>query len=166
MECRATSLQKLGLIALLLVGFGLTAISTGTIFQNATPPLVVRIAGWIGLVGLVLLLPFLRCFFSQRAVVVVSDVGIDDARLGLGLIPWRDIASTSVIYLRNQPKLQLWLRDSRGYMQRWSIPRRVMGRVAIAMGSSPFSMNFLFLTPGFRPVVNYVTRHVPARSET
>jgi hypothetical protein len=166
MECRATSFQKLGLIALMAFWFALTAFSTGVIFQNAAPPLAVRTAGWIGLVCLVWLFPFLRCFFLQRAVVVVSDDGIDDVRLGFGLIPWRDIVSTSVIYLRNRPQLQLWLRDREGYIQRWSMPRRIMSRVVIAMGYSPFSMNFIFLSPGFKPVADYVTRRVPARSET
>ena len=75
----------------------------------------------------------------------LSDDGIEDVRLALGFIPWADIASISRYYARGStPVVELWLHDERAYLGRWSLWRRVLGRLSTAVNCSPFSITYSF----------------------
>lgn len=166
MECRATPTQKVLLIGLLAGWAVLMVTATGITSPNAAPPLLIRVSGWLGLIGTAFVVPFAVLVFSRRPVVLLSDAGIDDARLGVGVIPWLDITSVSTLVIRNRSLIQLWLRNERTYLGRWSTLRRMTGRIASAMGYSPFSISLFLLTPGFKPVFEYISRHVEVRTDT
>lgn len=166
MECRSSFSQRLGVLLIIALWGALLVGSLGVIPRWPTPPLLVRAAGWAGLILLVFVFPTLRPLFASRAVVVLNDAGIDDARIGLGLIPWRDIASVSRYEIRGRPYIQFWLRDERAYLERWATWRRIMARAVSGLGYSPLSMNFAGISPSFEPVYAYIKRFVAERSNT
>jgi len=104
--------------------------------------------------------------FRSGPIVRLSDDGIDDVRLRVGLIPWRDISSVSVYTIRNRPIIQLWLRDADSYLMRWPRWRRALSRLPTSLGYSAFVLDLSFLNPGFGPVYAFISRHVSARSDT
>jgi hypothetical protein len=163
MECRSSFAQQLGILMLFLLWVMLIASAMGVIPGWSVPPVPVRVAGWVGVILLALVIPTVRPLFASRAVVILNDVGIDDARIGLGLIPWRDMESVSCYELRGRPAIQFWLRDERSYLDRWAPWRRVLAKAVVALGYSPLSMNFVGISPGFEPVYSYIKRFVAER---
>jgi hypothetical protein len=123
-------------------------------------------AGWVGLAMVAFGIPLLRPLFSNRPVLVLDENGINDARLGLGSIPWGDIASVSATVVKGRSFIQLWLRDDNAYRQRLSLGRRVMCRINTIFGYSRFQISLSFLTPGYDSVYAYINRYVPRRSDT
>jgi hypothetical protein len=166
MECRSSFSQRLGVLLIFVLWGALLVWSLGVISGWPTPPLPVRAAGWAGVILVVFVFPTLRPLFSSRAVVILNDAGIDDARIGLGLIPWSDIASVSRYEIRGRPYIQFWLQDERAYLERWATWRRMVARVVSSLGYSPLSMNFAGISPGFEPVYAYIKRFVAERPNT
>lgn len=74
--------------------FGAVTVAAFVPFLITWPNLPVRIGGWIaaGIVGSALV--FLsRRLFSSKAAVVIDEIGIEDLRSRVGIIPWEDIRS-------------------------------------------------------------------------
>jgi hypothetical protein len=163
MECRSSFAQQVGAVVLFALAVVLIVYGIGVIPGWSVPPVPVRAAGWVGVILLALVIPTVRPLFASRAVVILNDVGIDDARIGLGLIPWRDMESVSCVELRGRPQIQFWLRDESSYLERWALWRRVLAKAVVALGYSPFSMNLSGISSEFEPVYSYIKRFVTER---
>jgi hypothetical protein len=154
MECHSTPLQSLGFVALILIG-------GGVLWYARDAPGLVGVVMWAGMPLLAMAGYFgLRESFRRGPTLIVSDAGLDDRRLNVGMIPWKDISSVSISYVRSTAFLQIWLRDEAAYVSRWPRWRRAFVPFAKAMGNSPFNSNFSFLTPGIASVSAYIKTFV------
>lgn len=160
MECRASLSQRIAVVVLLTVWATVMAGLAGGFVPSSMPE---RMVGWAGLGFLLLGIPLVRLLFVRQAVITLDDQGLNDTRIGLGLIPWSEISTISFTTLRKRPVIQLWLRHESDYLARLSFIRRMLGHAVRALGASPFSINFSFISPGFVPVRDYMLRHVRAK---
>ena len=165
MQCRPTAIQLLGVVFLIMV-FLVGSVYGAGLLSSPSPPVIVRMAGCVGLGMFAFGIPPLWPFFSNKPVLVLDEYGICDARLGLGIVPWGDIASVSAAFVKGRPLIQLWVRDENAYRRRLSFGRRIVCRVNTMFGYSPFLINLSFLTPGYDSVYAYISRYVPPTSDT
>ena len=127
----------------LLRGFGGILLAAASMaFLRANPG---SVAGWVGLVGVIL--------FGIGGVIglvqgtrrgprlTIDDQGVNDRTLGVGVIPWDDIAGVSVYGLAQEPRLALNLRNPAKYVARASGVIGVLARRHLASGFPPFSIN-------------------------
>ncbi len=134
------------------------------IFAINAPPVVIRVVAWFGIVFGVLAAWFgLKLMFRKGPTLIINEFGIDDKRIGVGQIPWTAISSVSAYKVRNKPFIELWLSDESAYIARLSRWQRMYVPIAKATGNSPFVISTTWLTPGFRPVYEYILRFVQAR---
>ena len=158
MECQPSELQRTLFFPLMLVWF------VAMIFGISALPIVVRVVAWLGIVFGVPAAWFgLRLMLRKGPTLTINESGIDDKRLGVGRIPWTAISSVSAYEVRNKPLIELWLSDETAFVSRMPRWQRMYAPIAKATGHSPFVISTTFLTPGFRPVYEYILRFVPAR---
>jgi hypothetical protein len=167
MECRPTLLQRIGASLLWSAGAAIVVCASVLAYQTDAPYRLLLLGLGLGWVMLALAIPFIGpLVLSAHPTIILSDRGIDDRRFRIGLIPWEDINSVSAYSVSSRPYVQLWLRNEREYLTRWPLWRRSLGRLATAMGYSPFSISFSFLTPGYQPVYDYLGRHAQIRDDS
>jgi hypothetical protein len=158
MECQPSELQRTLFFPLMLVWF------IAMTFGISAPPIAVRVLAWLGIVFSVPAAWLgLKLMFRKGPTLTINESGIDDKRLGVGQIPWTAISSVSAYEVRNKPLIELWLADESTYVSRMPRWQRMYAPIAKATGHSPFVISTTFLTPGFRPVYEYILRFVPAR---
>jgi hypothetical protein len=104
--------------------------------------------------------------FRRKPTVVFGHSGVLDIRLGVGLIPWRDIASVSILAVRRQRLIALSLRDEESYRLRSPIWRRVLIYISDAMNYPAFTIAFAGLRPGLDEAYAFLLKTLPARAGT
>jgi hypothetical protein len=158
MECQPSELQRTLFFPLMLAWF------IAMIFGISASPIVVRVAAWFGIVFGVAAAWFgLQLMYRKGPTLTINESGIDDKRLGVGQIPWTAISSVSAYEVRNKPLIELWLSDESTYVSRMPRWQRMYAPIAKATGHSPFVISTTFLTPGFRPVYEYILQFVPTK---
>lgn len=160
MKCEPSELQRTLFFSLILVWL------VAMIFGISEPPIVVRVVAWLGIVLGVSTAWFgLQQMFRKGPTLIINESGIDDKRLGVGQIPWTAISSVSTYktLLRTKPLIELWLSDESTYVSRMPRRIRMVAPILKANGHSPFVISMTILTPGFRPVYEYILRFVPAK---
>jgi len=160
MECEPSGLQRTLFFSLMGVWF------IAMIFGISDPLIVVRVVAWLGIVlGVATAWFGLKQMFRKGPTLIINESGVDDKRLGVGQIPWTAISSVSAFKtpLSNKPLIELWLSDESTYVSRMSRRHRMAAPILKANGHSPFVISMTILTPGFRPVYEYILRFVPAR---
>lgn len=157
MECEPSEIQRTLFVPLLLVWFA------AAIFATGAPTTVVRVAAWVAIVIGVLATRFgLQLMFRKGPTLIINEFGIEDKRLGVGQIPWAAVSSVSSYKVRSSPFIELWLSDESAYLSRMPRWKRMAMPIVKATGHSPFVISMSWLTPGFRPVYEYILRFVPA----
>jgi hypothetical protein len=101
--------------------------------------------------------------FRHGPTVVIDELGVFDRRMGVGPIPWEDIASVSVAEVKRQRVLSLWLRNEEPYLSRASAWRRRLAAANRALRFSPFCRSFTGLTPGLDEAYGRPKARVPER---
>jgi hypothetical protein len=158
MECEPSELQRTLFFPLMLVWF------IAMIFGISAPPLVIRVVACIGIIFGVFAAWFgLKLMLRKGPTLIINESGINDKRLGVGQIPWTAVSSVSAYEVRNKPFIELWLSDESTYVSRLPRWQRMYAPIVKVTGHSPFVISMTFLTPGFKPVYEYVLRFVPAR---
>ena len=101
--------------------------------------------GWVGIAGVI--------FFGAAAVVgfvqgtrreprlTIDDTGVHDRTLGVGVIPWSDIAGAEPYGVAKQPFVGLHLRNEAKYIARASFWSRMLARIHASSGLPAFSVN-------------------------
>ena len=101
--------------------------------------------GWFGLLGLT--------FFGIGAVVgilqgvrrgpriTLDATGVHDRTLGVGVIPWSDIARVEPYGVAQQGFVGLHLHDAAPYLARASVLKRLLARLNAGSGLPAFSVN-------------------------
>jgi xanthosine utilization system XapX-like protein len=158
MECSPSPMQRLGIV-LLLSGW-----IAAMLYTISTPPTMIRVVGWLGLIfGILALPPAWELISRKTPTVSVTVEGVLDVRFRVGRIPWDAISSISVVMPSNRPIIQLWLRDENAYLARSTVWLWIFAPIARALGSSPFSVSVTFLTPGFKPLYEYMLKFTRPR---
>lgn len=101
-------------IVLLFAGLSFVVVSyvlTGNSKMNAV------IAGWVGLIffGFSTILVIFR-LFKREPVVIIDEVGIEDIRNGLGIIPWEEIGVILVIHMKLSKLISIETTDERSLL--------------------------------------------------
>jgi hypothetical protein len=159
MECRTSIPRTLGWagLAVLMTAAGyfmaLTAVGFG------------QLVGWFGLIffGLCLAAILLQ-LFRRGPTIVIDEVGVLDRRLAVGSIPWQDISSVSLIQIKRQRFISLWLRNEDEYLSRMRGWKQGIARANRALGFSPFCLGFTGLTPGLDEAYARIRTRVPERA--
>jgi len=159
MEYRTSIPRTLG-----LTGLGVLMIAA-SYFAARTGVGLIQVVGWFGVAFFSLcFVAILFQLFRQGPTVVIDEIGVFDRRLGVGRIPWEDIASVSVAQVKSQRIISLWLRNEDRYLSQSSAWRRRLAAANRALGFSPFCMSFTGLTPGFDEAYGRLKRRLPERA--
>jgi hypothetical protein len=127
----------------------------------------IQAVGWLGVAFFGLcFVAILFQLFRQGPTVVIDEFGVFDRRLGVGPIPWEDIASVSAAQVKSQRLILLWLRNEDQYLSHVSAWRHRLAAANRALGFSPFCMSFTGLTPGFDEAYGRLRARVPERART
>ncbi|HEX4924832.1 MAG TPA: STM3941 family protein [Bdellovibrionales bacterium] len=97
--------------------------------------------GW-GLLGAALLipLPFLVGAHVQRRLII-NDQGIEDSRLGVGVIPWSEIESAALESKYNNIFLCLKLKDAEKFLARMPHEKRLRYEKHFSLGFKTFNVS-------------------------
>ena len=94
-------------------------------------------AGFFGLCAAV----FVWQLLQSGPRLTISDEGIHDRSLGVGLIDWDDVIDAHPTASGGQPFVSLTLQDSEKYLSRRGAAKRKMAGVNKAAGFSDLSLN-------------------------
>lgn len=143
MECRTSRVKMIGLLAL-------TAILVGVSwFCTTLPGWKSQAVGWSGLAffGLGFVAIPIQ-FFRSGPQVTIDDRGIEDHRLGVGLIPWEDIRGARVVSVKGTKFLCIEADDPTVYLSRMPAWKRSLVGTNLALGFSELTISFVGLSPG------------------
>jgi hypothetical protein len=143
LECHPSKVKMIGLLvlafALLFVCYSCTRL----------PGLKAMVAGWVGIVffgAALVIIPFR--FFAEGPQIVIDTQGIDDHRLGVGMIPWADIRELRFLSVQGSEFLAIDVIDPPAYISRMSRMRRLQAKSNEARGFPAVCIGFAGLDPG------------------
>lgn len=73
--------------------------------------------------------------------ITLDATGVHDRTLGVGVIPWSDIARVEPYGVAQQGFVGLHLHDAAPYLARASVVKRLLARLNAGSGFPPFSVN-------------------------
>jgi len=105
---------------------------------------------WIGWMNLFFFGACIAVFVSQimnsGVQIVISEAGIEDTTLGVGIIPWKDICGAHVKTFHGYNFICLELRDQDKWTGKLSTLNRAAIPANIALGFTPININLAGLT--------------------
>ena len=157
MECMPSRPKLFGI---LLAAVALLGTCYMCVFLHRGP--LATVVGWFGLVF------FGLCFAKIVADivrpgprVVVNNIGIEDRRLGIGVVPWPEITAIELRWMGSAKSLCVEVVDSDRYVARMPLRARLAVRANALLGYPPITMTFAGLSPGINEVWEYIRRHHP-----
>jgi hypothetical protein len=151
MECYASRKKLLGLFMLTI------AMVAAAIYCTTFDDPISKIIGGTGAAFFGLALIILPARFLRRGPTVIIDHrGIEDRRLGIGIILWDDIASIDVQSIQSASFIRVEVIDPETYvpwMPWWS---RYFARINEQSGFSPINIGFVDLEPDMEEAWKYL----------
>jgi hypothetical protein len=98
-------------------------------------------SGVLGAMLLIALPLALRRALDPRPLVVINETGIDDRRLGIGTIAWRDIKRAYARSFEGATFICLELADTEAYLERMPYLTRVAGQFWRLFGIGPLHLS-------------------------
>ena len=83
----------------------------------------------------------IRQFFDARPRLQITDEGILDRTLGVGLIPWNDITGAYVHSVNQEYFICLYVHDEQAYLSRLSPLKRKLAGANETLGFTALSLN-------------------------
>jgi len=143
MKCYTSKWKLVGLLLLTFVMVGISYYCTT--FSGPAP----RMAGWIGVAFFGLgFVAFPVMMFRSGPQVITGDEGIEDRRLKVGVIRWKDIHSLSIGSVHSTKFLCIKLNNPQEYLDQMPVWKRLLAKVNKAMGFDDLLVSFSGLTPG------------------
>ena len=157
MQCAISRVRLLGFLALAALMFGACYIC---VFLHGG--LIATVAGWfgfvfIGLVFVKIVVDMLR----PGTRVIVSDEGIEDRRLRIGVVPWEEITAIELRWMGSAKFLCVEVLNPDKYVARMPLHVRLATRANALLGYPPIMMTFAGLSPGISEVGEYIKTHHP-----
>ncbi len=151
MECYSSKKKRLGLLLMTII------IAGSAIFAATRDDPIDRIVGWIGiaLIGLGLILIPTR-LVRHGPTLIIDHRGIEDCRLGIGILLWEDIASLKVDAIGSVQFVSVELMDPKKYvpwMPWWTRPRANANK---RFGHATLDIGFVELEPGLEDAWEYI----------
>lgn len=147
MECYRSKHKLLGFLILTIIMVG------GSTFCTTLPDSALRLIGWIGVVFFGLGFVVIPAMYLRKGPqVIINETGIEDFRLGVGMIRWDDIGSFSIDSVYSSRLLCIEVKNPQAYLSRMPIWKRALTKVNRSMGYSRFTISFSGLTPGLDDV--------------
>lgn len=100
--------------------------------------------------------------FDTRPRLQITDEGILDRTLGVGLIPWVDITGAYVQAINRQYFICLHLRDEQAYLSRLSPLKRKLAGANTALGFTPLSVNLSGVNVSPEQLLEYILKQSAA----
>lgn len=101
-------------------------------------------------------------FFDRRPRLQVTDAGIIDRTLGVGLIAWGDVVDAYVRSLNGQHFVCLVLRNEAKYLGHLSPLKRKMAAANQALGFTPISINLSGVDLNPEQLLEYILKQAAA----
>lgn len=101
-------------------------------------------------------------FFDTRPRLQITDGGILDRTLGVGLIPWPDIADAYVRSINRENFICLVLHNEEDYMGRLSPLKRKLAGANAALGFTPLSINLSGVDLSAEQLLEYILKQSAA----
>jgi hypothetical protein len=149
--CKVSRLRAAGLF------FLCTAVVAVSAFCTTLPGLGPKVAGWAGVGFFSLGFVAIPAQALRRGPQVVVDaVGIEDRRIGIGVIPWAEIEALSVGDMHGTRLLAVHLREDSPVLERLSPAQRRVGQMNAVLGYPPITLGFVGLEPGMDAVLAHL----------
>ena len=157
-EFRHSPMKQLGLAAI-----GVALIAASYFMATHEEDAFYRAFGWggVALFALTTMIAIKR-MISGGTPFVFDGSGISFPTGDLGLLPWSEIKSYSVITLRGNRFLTLTFNDPDRVLARVSAARRKWARANKGLGWGHWSFSFTGVSPGLDEAVAFISRHVAA----
>ena len=101
-------------------------------------------------------------FFDSRPRLRVSDAGILDRTLGVGLIKWTDIADAYLRSVNREPFICLVLHNEAAYLAQLSPLKKRLAAANQALGFTPISINLSGVAINPDQVLEYIHKQAAA----
>lgn len=161
MECRASVPRTLGLCVLAIL---MTTASYSLTWLGEPIPVIV---GWIGAVffGLCTVRIYIQALQGGPRIII-SDLGIEDRRTGLGLIRWKDIREVRIQHMKSNRFMCIDVEEPERYLADLPWYRRWLARANAALGFSKLTLNFSAMTPGLDEAMAFIhSRYLESKDE-
>jgi hypothetical protein len=128
-EVHVSRLRMLGMVFLAAL------MTAGSAWATQSSSIKAFVAGWVGLFlfGAAFLFTVWQ-IGRMEPVLVIDAAGIDYRTLGIGVVPWDEVADVGIGEIRGQKFLCITLLDETPYAARISWYRRQLARANAAMG--------------------------------
>jgi hypothetical protein len=101
-------------------------------------------------------------FFDTRPRLQITDEGILDRTLGIGLIPWADITDAYVRSINRESFICLEVRDEQAYLDRLPPLKRKLANANAALGFTPISVNLSGVDLNPEQLLEYILKQSAA----
>jgi hypothetical protein len=122
---------------------------------------------WIGWTGLVffgsLIVVFSRELLDSRPRIIINEMGIEDRKLGVGLIPWSEITGAYVKSFKGADFICLLLRNPEMWTHKLSPAAQKMGKANRALGFSDLNLILSGTDANSTRVLDLIVKFIAAR---
>jgi hypothetical protein len=121
-----------------------------------------RLIGWFGILffGLGIVIGIKRALEGGIAFVFDRS-GIMTEESDVGLIPWFDVESCSIVTIRGTRLLSLTFRDPERFLSRVSPSKRRLASFNERMGWGHWALSFTGVTPGIDDALKFIRQNAP-----
>ena len=126
------------------------------------PSMKAKVIGPIGVLffGLCLISATIQLFRSGPAIVF-DEIGIEDRRCSMGVIPWVEISSIKKVTIEKTSFIGICVVEPERYLNRLPMHQRALIKVAESMGAPMISLSFVGLSPSLDIAWKYIQeRHL------
>ena len=157
MECSTSRAKLGGLLAAALLLLGACYVC---VFLHRG--LVATIASWFGFLffGLVLI-KIVWDLLRPGPRVIINENGIEDRRLGIGLVTWNEITAIELRWMGRAKFLCVEVRNPDRYVSAMPLHIRLFVWANGLLGYPPITITFAGLSPGIQEVWEYINTHHP-----
>jgi hypothetical protein len=101
-------------------------------------------------------------FVDTRPRLQITDKGILDRTLGVGLIPWADITGAYIRAVHGEHFICLHLRDEQAYLSNLSALKRKLAGANEALGFTPLAVNLSGVNINPEQLLEYILKQSAA----
>ena len=110
------------------------------------------------LYGIAFLL-LLQKLIRRGPKVILSNKGIEDRRLGIGLIPWEEISQLAIEHIHAAEFLAVSVIDPDKYATRMSWANRLGSRSLVKHGYPPIAISFEMLDTSWEVIWTFIEKY-------